>query len=268
MKWILCIGAAMVAMPLAALAQSAPLPDAPAPKVIAPAASSPGVQAPPEPKSTQETPTGATSATQNIPFPEDEEKNAPVVGRDGELHPPAPTGPPQQPADNDAARQHPFPEDEEKAAPLTRPAADADAKPAANAPAAPVPPGWSSSATSKPDLTDAGSHGADPAAVAKRDHHDKDVAVLYYNMGNWEGAYLRFRDAVAADPNDADAVAGLADCERRLGRYMEARKDYARYLVLQPDGKRAREALKALNDLPHKDSAGPAPVFAPKAQLP
>ena len=125
-------------------------------------------------------------------------------------------------------------------------------------------------------LNDEGSEGSDagspaamsPAARRQAVDHDKQVAEVYWGQGNWEGAYLRYRDAVRINAQDAEALYGLAEAEGRLGRNVSARQHYLDYIGLQKDGRKAQAARKALLHLPATDAPQPHNPFAPGPVLP
>jgi tetratricopeptide (TPR) repeat protein len=120
-------------------------------------------------------------------------------------------------------------------------------------PASPPPPNFSSSVT----LHDEGSEGAVHPVEPARASEDASVAKLYWNLGNYEGAYMRYRDAVLYAPQDAAMWFGLAEAERGLGRFTKARADYEKVMQLAPQSKEAREAEKNLRKLPAKDKPQP-----------
>jgi Tfp pilus assembly protein PilF len=89
----------------------------------------------------------------------------------------------------------------------------------------------------------------DPARAKK----DDQVGDFYLGQGDSQGAYLRYQDAIKADPADIDAIFGAAEAARRLGKFSEAARNYQTYLEIEPNGSKAKRALKALNELPKKN---------------
>ncbi len=179
--------------------------------------------------------------------------------------PPAATAPVPKPDDGD---KFPFPGQTQPATSAPKKADDGDkfpfpgedtsAAPAAKPEGPTVPKGFSSSAT----LHDEGSGSEAPAPDPKRVKEDAKVALFYWNLGNYEGAYLRYKDAVVYAPQDAEMWFHLAETERMLGKNVKAREDYGHYLVLSPNGSRMGEVAKHLKELPTKDKpqpAGPGP---------
>lgn len=82
---------------------------------------------------------------------------------------------------------------------------------------------------------------------------DDKVGKFYLQSGDYKGAYDRFKEATEVAPEDADAVFGLAESARGLHRMQEAATNYKLYLDAVPDGKRSKDARKALAEL------GPSP---------
>ncbi len=81
------------------------------------------------------------------------------------------------------------------------------------------------------------------------------VADFYIKDGNYAGAYLRYKDAVVFSPDDPDAHFGLAEMARRKGNKPEAIAEYNACLKVDPEGRHAKEARKALAEL-QSESAG------------
>jgi tetratricopeptide (TPR) repeat protein len=134
-----------------------------------------------------------------------------------------------------------------------KPAADNTPKPSAARPGQETPSGFSSSLT----LHDEGSGATPVAENPARVKEDAKVARFYWNLGNYEGAYLRYKDAVVYAPQDAEMWFQLAESERQLGRYVQSKKDYEHCAELSPTGNRAKEATRWANKLPDKDKPQP-----------
>jgi tetratricopeptide (TPR) repeat protein len=147
---------------------------------------------------------------------------------------PAPDAKPHSTGDD-----NPFPEAESKAA----------AKAAGNDPSSKtdLPPGVSSSQSSSADVEP----GKPPVVVndPARSRKDTEVGTFYLKDGNVKGALLRYQDASAADPTNVNAIFGMAEAQRLLGKKDEAARDYQMYLDIVPNGPRAKEAMKALKVL-------------------
>ncbi len=75
------------------------------------------------------------------------------------------------------------------------------------------------------------------------------VAGFYQNDGNYQGAYMRAKDAVTLDKDDAAAHLALAESARKLGKLDEAEKEYKQCLGLDPVPKVRKVAEKALKEM-------------------
>ena len=77
---------------------------------------------------------------------------------------------------------------------------------------------------------------------------DIDVGGYYLDKKNWHAAMSRFQSAMVLDPENPDVYWGLAEAERHLGDFAEARAYYQKVVDYDPDSKHAKEASKALKD--------------------
>jgi tetratricopeptide (TPR) repeat protein len=75
---------------------------------------------------------------------------------------------------------------------------------------------------------------------------DVRVGGFYLAQGDFKGAYARYKEATLVNPENADAVFGLAQAARGLNHNDEAAQNFRIYLDAFPDGKKAKEARKAL----------------------
>jgi Flp pilus assembly protein TadD len=80
---------------------------------------------------------------------------------------------------------------------------------------------------------------------------DDKVGKFYLENGDFKGAYDRYKEATEVAPEDANAVYGLAESARGLHRTEEAVNNYMIYLDAVPDGKKSKDARKALAALGH-----------------
>jgi tetratricopeptide (TPR) repeat protein len=80
---------------------------------------------------------------------------------------------------------------------------------------------------------------------------DDKVGKFYLANGDFKGAYDRYKEATEVAPEDANAVYGLAESARGLHRSQEAVNNYLIYLDAVPDGKKSKDARKALAALGH-----------------
>lgn len=90
-----------------------------------------------------------------------------------------------------------------------------------------------------------GGYVHDPQLGAK----DVRVGGFYLQVKNYKGAYDRFLEATRVAPENGQAVFGLAEAARGLDRKQEAVTNYTIYLQAFPDGKKAKDAQKALKEL-------------------
>ena len=121
---------------------------------------------------------------------------------------------------------------------------DVDVAPTTAAPNAPV---------KAAKLKDLGSRGDMSAARQKlevtRVADDLKIAKFYWNDGNTQGAYLRYKDAVDHAPDDPEARFGLAEAASKLKKTEEAVLNYRECIKLDPDGDHDKDARRALAKL-------------------
>ena len=85
----------------------------------------------------------------------------------------------------------------------------------------------------------------------QREVEDLKVASFYEDSGNYRGAYLRARDAVSIDDDDAQAHLALAEAARRIGKLDEAEAQYKKCLSMDPVPKVKKAAQRALREMTH-----------------
>jgi tetratricopeptide (TPR) repeat protein len=214
---------------LAGSAQS--IPDAPQPqKKPAPKAQ----EAPPPPPA-EDTPPPADpkpAGKDDNAFPEAVSQAA---AKQAAQQTPAPDAKPHS-----TAEDNPFPEAESKAA------AKAAGGDRTTSPRSDLPPGVSSSQSSSADEEPVKPPVVNDPAKARK---DTEVGTFYLKDGNVRGALLRYQEASASDPTNVDAIFGMAEAQRLLGKKDEAARDYQMYLDIVPNGPKAKEAMKALKVL-------------------
>lgn len=97
-----------------------------------------------------------------------------------------------------------------------------------------------------------GKNGKDDSLldIMPRETPKEDVDVGNYYMSNkdWKGALSRFQSALVLAPDNPDVYWGLAECERHMGEFAQARANYQKVVEYDPDSKHAKEAKKALKD--------------------
>lgn len=153
-------------------------------------------------------------------------------------------------------------------APATLPSEDADpARSPDDATAGPVSSDGTSSSSSGVDLNrlleppadDAKNHGAKnqpPPQHTETAEEDEKVGAYYLSEKNWKAALSRYQSALVLDPENPDVYWGLAESERHLGQFIEAKANYQKVMEYDPDSKHAKEAKKLLND-PQLANANP-----------
>jgi hypothetical protein len=173
-----------------------------------------------------------STATDN-PFPE-------AVSRDA-----------AKPASSDAdspkkstATDNPFPEA------VSRDAAKAAGNDQNPAPKSDLAPGVSSSQSSSSlDDADNPAEGRRLLPNPGRAKKDAEVGGFYLKNGDYQGALLRYQDAMAVDPTNVDAIFGLAETQQLLKKNADAARNYQLYLDIVPNGPKAKQAMKALKTL-------------------
>ncbi len=192
---------------------------------------------------------------------------------------PAPCKPSADTSKPSTAQQFPFPG--EPARPAAEPSAPASAQPKGSAATEhPFP------TTSPPRLPDADSSGSsssssgsssdDPNAAPdsgpplsgegssthrrlpkvkrvqtddERVDEDLNVAKFYMGDENFQGAYLRAKEAVKIQPDYSAAHFTLGQVAEKMKKKDEAIVEYKTYLKLDPDGEQAKQAKRALAEL-------------------
>ncbi|MGA2909703.1 MAG: tetratricopeptide repeat protein [Terracidiphilus sp.] len=77
---------------------------------------------------------------------------------------------------------------------------------------------------------------------------DEDVGSYYLSNKDWKGALSRFQSALVLDPDNPDVYWGLAESERHMGDFADARANYLKVREYDPGSRHARDAAKALED--------------------
>ena len=91
---------------------------------------------------------------------------------------------------------------------------------------------------------------------------DIDVGKYYLQTRNWRAAQSRFESALVLDPENPEVYWGLAESERHLGNFAQARAHYLKLMDYDPEGPHGKEARKALTD-PQVANAKSPPAGAP-----
>jgi Flp pilus assembly protein TadD len=77
---------------------------------------------------------------------------------------------------------------------------------------------------------------------------DENVGNYYLDSKDWKGALSRFESALVLDPDNPDVYWGLAECERHLNQFADARANYQKVMEYDPGSHHAKDARKALDD--------------------
>jgi len=77
---------------------------------------------------------------------------------------------------------------------------------------------------------------------------DITVGKYYLDIKNWKAALSRFQSALVLAPDEPDVYWGLAESDRHLGNFAEARANYLKVIDYDPGSKHAKDAKKALDD--------------------
>ncbi len=90
-------------------------------------------------------------------------------------------------------------------------------------------------------------------SVIEPEHHesaqeDENVGNYYLDNKDFKGALSRFESALVLDPDNPDVYWGLAECQRHLGNFAEARANYQKVMEYDPGSRHAKDARKALED--------------------
>lgn len=102
------------------------------------------------------------------------------------------------------------------------------------------------------DTPQSGKHKRKEEQVVPEHHEtaaeDESVGSYYLDNKDWKGALSRFQSALVLDPDNPDVYWGLAECERHMGDFADARTNYQKVMRYDPGSRHAKEAGKALQD--------------------
>ena len=88
----------------------------------------------------------------------------------------------------------------------------------------------------------------------------KTSARYYLDNKDWKAALSRFQSALVLDPDNPDVYWGLAEAERHLGNFADARANYQKVMDYDPGSRHAKEARKALQDPDFANAKPPQPA--------
>jgi tetratricopeptide (TPR) repeat protein len=116
------------------------------------------------------------------------------------------------------------------------------------------------------DTARPGKHKGKQEEVVPEHHEtaaeDESVGSYYLSNKDWKGALSRFQSALVLDPDNPDVYWGLAEAERHLGDFADARDNYKKVMEYDPGSRHAKESGKALQD-PEIANAKPASSVQP-----
>ncbi len=92
-----------------------------------------------------------------------------------------------------------------------------------------------------------------------------DIGNYYLDTGDWQGALSRFESAMVEDPENPDVYWGLAEAQRHMGLFAQARANYARVAEYDPDSRHGKDARKLLKE---PDIANAPAETAPSGKTP
>jgi hypothetical protein len=189
------------------------------------------------------------SAAEQFPFPGQPAKPANPPDSPAPASTPNPN-PNQTTTPSDAAAQHPFPTQP----PPKLPGDDSSSSSSSSGddadPAHPDNPAFNGD--NPPEGTSVHRKLPKPKHIQSDDERvdeDLSVAKFYMRDENYQGAYLRAKDAVTIQPDYSATHFALAQIAEKMKKKDEAIAEYQAYLKLDPDGEKAKDAKKALAEL-------------------
>ncbi len=95
---------------------------------------------------------------------------------------------------------------------------------------------------------------------------DENVGEFELSRKNWRAALSRFQSALVTDPENPDVYWGIAEAQRGLGNYSEAKANYQKVVDYDdPESKHSKEAKKLLRS-PQIANAPAVPANQPQRQ--
>ncbi len=100
------------------------------------------------------------------------------------------------------------------------------------------------------DQTKKGKKGGDEIEDMPKETAAQDISVgkYYLDNKNWRAALSRYQSALVLAPEDPEVYWGLAESQRHMGDFANARANYEKVMEYDPGSKHAKEAAKALRD--------------------
>jgi len=116
-----------------------------------------------------------------------------------------------------------------------------------------------------PDTGKRDKNSKEEAAPKEGPKEDENVGSYYLETKNWRAALSRFESALVLDPENPEVYWGLAEAQRNLGEFGNAKANYLKLMEYDPDSKHAKEAKKILKE-PEMENAKAVSANAAPAQ--
>jgi tetratricopeptide (TPR) repeat protein len=87
-----------------------------------------------------------------------------------------------------------------------------------------------------------------PAVHQESAAEDENVGKYYLDNKDWRAALSRYESALVLDPDNPDVYWGLAESQRHLGQFADARTNYLKVMEYDPGSRHAKDAKKALEE--------------------
>ena len=98
-----------------------------------------------------------------------------------------------------------------------------------------------------PDVEKPGRHGKTQEPTHQESAaEDVNVGGYYLERKNWKAALSRFEAALVLDPENPDVYWGLAEAQRQLGDFANAKANYLKVMEFDPDSRHGKDAKKLL----------------------
>lgn len=102
------------------------------------------------------------------------------------------------------------------------------------------------------DTTETGRRGRG-GKIEQPEHQEtakEDISVgsFYLSTHDWKGALSRYQSALVLAPDNPNVYWGLAEAQRHMGDLADAKTNYEKLLLFDPDNKHAKDARKILKD--------------------
>lgn len=224
-----------------------------------PLTSAPCVPTKKDPCTAAPPPSGPPSTAERFPFPGEDPGTLPNAAKPDAAKP---STPPDHPLAEHGLPSSPAPDNPPQSAPTNQPADPESSSSSSSSDAASPPQPETDPSSKDPSQPSPRPTGSSRRPVASTRHHlpkvedldrreltDLEVSNYYFTAGNFQGAYLRAKDAVTLFPDDPEAHFAVAHTAEKLKKEEEATAEYKRYLELDPEGDKAKAVQKALASL-------------------